>query len=394
MRADLVVDLVTAHFTGSNEDFSRICRQIAEAERAKGNEKVARQLLTLLSDPPAGLQGGSASLERPQPYRPSPSVTPWKPLASVPSKLSVESGLWTMEHPTIGLDDVAVPSDLRMRLERIAKELHSQQRLRDWGVKDVMRGIFCGPPGTGKTLAARAIAGASGRPLFILHLDAVLSSYLGETGKNIHAVFDEAVRAKALLFLDEVDALAKGRDDPHELGEMKRVVNTVLQNLDRTREVLPVIAATNHEEVLDHAIWRRLTDVLRFQLPAAQERERIAEIHLREIPADRREVGPGSIAALTEGMSGADVATLIRNAVRYAIVHHRAKLQREDLQAALQELRSNQRNREGSGDPDRVLEIVALREKGLKQREIGEKLGMSAATVNRRLKQWDSARSS
>lgn len=393
MRADLVVRLVSAHFDARNDEFAEICREIADAERAKGNERVARQLLSLCGSSRASLQGASASLEPPQPYRPSPGVGPWKPMGSSPSKLAVESGLWTVEHPALSLDDLAAPPELRARLERIAEELRDQDKLRAWGVHHVMRGIFCGPPGTGKTLAARAIAGASGRPLFVLHLDAVLSSYLGETGKNLHAVFDEAIRAGALLFLDEVDALAKGRDDPHELGEMKRVVNTVLQNLDRTREVLPVIAATNHEDVLDHAVWRRFTDVLRFQIPTAQERTRIAELHLAPIPSDRREVTPDVVAMLTEGMSGAEVATLIRNAVRHAIVHHRAKLQRADLNAALQELWSNQRNRDAApADADQILAIVALREKGLKQREIGERLGVSAATVNRRLKEWDSRR--
>ena len=117
--------------------------------------------------------------------------------------------------------------------------------------------LLSGPPGTGKSLLAGHIAAQLSRNLYVIRLDSVISSLLGDTAKNIRSVFDFVPARNAVLFLDEMDAIAKLRDDRHELGELKRVVNTVIQGLDALDPNAIVIAATNHPHLLDPAIWRR-----------------------------------------------------------------------------------------------------------------------------------------
>src|SRR5579863_3140015 len=117
--------------------------------------------------------------------------------------------------------------------------------------------LIAGPPGTGKTLLAGHIAAQLNRPLYTVRLDSVISSLLGDTAKNIRSFFDFVPIRGGILFLDEMDAIAKLRDDRQELGELKRVVNTVIQGLDSLDDHAVVIAATNHPQLLDSAIWRR-----------------------------------------------------------------------------------------------------------------------------------------
>ena len=130
-----------------------------------------------------------------------------------------------------------------------------------------------GPPGTGKSRLARFIAQELGLDLYIARLDGLISSFLGSTSKNIRALFDFAAKTPCILFLDEFDAIAKLRGDTQELGELKRVVNSFIQNLDTLGTQSIVIAATNHEELLDSAIWRRFSYRLALNFPTADLRE-------------------------------------------------------------------------------------------------------------------------
>ena len=127
--------------------------------------------------------------------------------------------------------------------------------------------LLSGPPGTGKSLLASHVAAQLDRPFYVARLDSVISSLLGDTAKNIRNVFDFVPRHDAVLLLDEMDAIAKLRDDRHELGELKRVVNTVIQGLDSLEETTVVVAATNHPHLLDSAIWRRFPYKIEMQLP-------------------------------------------------------------------------------------------------------------------------------
>lgn len=171
--------------------------------------------------------------------------------------------------------------------------------------------LLYGPPGCGKTSIARYIAAQTGLPLVTARLDSLVSSLLGSTAKNIRKVFDYAAKQESVLFLDEFDVVAKRRDDENELGELKRVVNSLLQNIDSFGEGSILIAATNHQDLLDPAVWRRFNKVIEVPLPANGELEAYAQRFIQPYMSTR--IKPKLYSAL-EGLSFSDLSTATKNA--------------------------------------------------------------------------------
>ena len=152
-------------------------------------------------------------------------------------------------------------------LNRLVEERRNMQSLLLASLEPTCTVLFTGPPGVGKTLAARWIARELGLPLMILDLSAVMSSFLGRTGANLRHVLDYAKSVDCVLLLDELDAIAKRRDDAGEIGELKRLVTVLLQQLDDWPSSGLLVAATNHSELLDPAVWRRFEQLIEFPLP-------------------------------------------------------------------------------------------------------------------------------
>lgn len=168
--------------------------------------------------------------------------------------------------------------------------------------------LLYGPPGCGKSLLAQHIAQRLGLPLYLARLDSLVSSFLGSTSKNLRAVFDYAARQPCILFLDEFDAVAKLRDDPHEMGELKRVVNSFLQAFDSHAKDIIVIAATNHDQLLDAAIWRRFQLTLNLRLPSTEQRLRLWSHHAESF--EWSDKVRQALTNLSEGLSGAQIVTI------------------------------------------------------------------------------------
>jgi hypothetical protein len=165
--------------------------------------------------------------------------------------------------------------------------------------------LMYGPPGTGKSRLARHIAMELGLELYVARLDGLISSFLGNTSKNIRALFDFAAKTPCILFLDEFDAIAKLRGDTQELGELKRVVNSFIQNLDTIGTQSIVVAATNHEELLDSAIWRRFSYRLALTFPSDQERKIMWDQFLNPMHFQPRDID--LLVDLSEGFTGSDI---------------------------------------------------------------------------------------
>jgi len=174
--------------------------------------------------------------------------------------------------PSSGRPEPIYNETLELALNGLVSEWQRTDVLRAMGVEPSHSSLFYGPPGTGKTLTAFMLAARLGLPVVNARIDGLVSSFLGTTARNIANLFDFANRYRCVLILDEFDALAKMRDDPHELGELKRVVNTLLQNLDARADRGLTIAITNHDGLLDPAVWRRFQNHIRIGLPDAQTR--------------------------------------------------------------------------------------------------------------------------
>ncbi len=199
------------------------------------------------------------------------------------------------------------------------EDARNHERLERAGVDAPIRLLMSGDPGTGKSLLASHIAAQLGRPLYVVRLDAVISSRLGETAKNVRGIFDFIPVRNAVLFLDEMDAIAKLRDDQQELGELKRVVNAVIQGLDTLTNDVIVIGATNHPHLLDPAIFRRFPYKLELGPPAEVTRAEMWRTFLR-----LSEVGDvadaETLARLSEGLTGADIQNISLSARRRAVL--------------------------------------------------------------------------
>lgn len=187
------------------------------------------------------------------------------------------------------------------------------------GVSARLALLLHGPPGTGKSLIAGHVAGALSMPFYVVRLDSLISSRLGETAKNIRGVFDYVPSRQAVLFLDEMDAIAKVRDDRHEHGELKRVVNTVLQGLDALPDDVITVAATNHPHLLDAAIWRRFPYEVEIGLPDYEARQGLWH-HFLYRGDDGKQKDIDLLARVSDELSGADIENIALAARRRAIL--------------------------------------------------------------------------
>lgn len=249
--------------------------------------------------------------------------------------------------------------------------------------------LMYGAPGTGKSRLARYIANELGLDLYVARLDGLISSFLGSTAKNIRALFDFAAKTPCVLFLDEFDAIAKVRGDDQEMGELKRVVNSFLQNLDSLGGQSIVLAATNHENLLDAAVWRRFTYRVSLDLPDAEQRQRMWGDFLGPVSFSERELT--LLADLSEGFTGSD----IREASARLRRRQMASGQPQSLKEIFPILRNLALDHQGTRfasqlqgkDPNALVHLLRARDDRLYSLAVlAELLGLSKATVHRMTK--------
>jgi len=256
------------------------------------------------------------------------------------------------------------------------------------GVAGSLSLLVYGPPGTGKSRVARFIAQELELELYVARLDGLISSFLGTTSKNIRALFDFAAKTPSVLFLDEFDAIAKLRGDSQELGELKRVVNSFIQNLDALGPQSIVVAATNHEDLLDSAVWRRFAYRLQLGFPSPPLRKQLWSQFLEGFEFDDRALN--LLLDLSEGFSGSDIQEVSRRLHRRRITTGKIP----NLKAAFEILRNigigeGEERRFLSAfkgrDPDDVARALRGRNPKLySHAAVAELLGVSKATAYRR----------
>lgn len=171
---------------------------------------------------------------------------------------------------TVSLDEVILDKENHKSILQLIKEFNYVEELTKYGLPVNNKILLKGSSGCGKTMTAKAIANALGKKILILNLSNVVCSKIGETSQNIKQVFDKAAREKTVLFLDEFDQIGKARGDDKDVGEMRRLVNTIIQLIDYFPDNALLICATNHAEIIDGALLRRFQLHLNFEMPSSE----------------------------------------------------------------------------------------------------------------------------
>lgn len=320
-RADLLKKLFESYQSRDDKAFRATADEMINEERKKQHPVLANELQRILAN-------GTRKLEHV--HGTGNSFDP------VPMDSERRTPLVTIRTPDRYFNDLVLRPDARGTLDRIMTEVRGWEILEANGLRPTRRLLFCGPSGCGKTAAAEAISAELGLPMLYVRFDSVVSSLLGETAANLRKVFDYASRGQWVVFFDEFDAIGRSRDDATEHGEIKRVVNSFLQLLDGFEGHSVVIAATNFEQVLDPAIWRRFDDVLRFDLPSPDSLEALVVLRLRPLQTQKKQ-----ITALVEALKGATFADAERacfDARKRCALDGSSTLRQEDVESAVTRL--------------------------------------------------------
>lgn len=370
MEVDKVVisELINAAMSADYTAVRRLGRDIARQLASQGDQEGAKWIQSILRKRGVPLQasGYAEALPRDTVSR-LPLVEEGQPLTT-PVILNDESN--------------AIISEFINDAKHI--DLLSEK-----GVSSRLGLLLYGSPGTGKSLLAGHVAALLDRPFYIARLDSLISSRLGETAKNIRGVFDYVPSKKAVLFLDEVDAIAKVRDDRHELGELKRVVNTVLQGLDSLTDDVITIAATNHPHLLDSAIWRRFPYKAEIDLPDGDARKKLW-LHFLYQDDKTQQNDAELLARVSDGLNGADIENIGLAARRRTILSGEEPPLVKVLLAVSKSSSSSARLI-SSNDPDtqakKTVSVLLSEKGGINQAEIARIVGVSRQMMSKYLKE-------
>jgi SpoVK/Ycf46/Vps4 family AAA+-type ATPase len=299
--AEQLKALIRSHGAGDDEHFRAIAMQIAAASAKKGNTQFAQELRGLLDE----LRRNQSPVGQP---RAVPIARPAGELAT----------LVTASYPNLRLADMVLTGEVRHHLTQVVEQYRQRDLLRSHGLSPKRKLLLVGPPGCGKTMSAAAVAGECGLPLMAVQLHGLITKYMGETAAKLHLVFDAMGRTPGVYLFDEFDAIGAERGARNDVGEIRRVLNSFLQFLERDDSDGIVIAATNFAGMLDKALFRRFDDIIRYSPPSATAIKQLVENRLA--PFGLADVKWRVIQAVARGLNHGEITRACEEAARQAVL--------------------------------------------------------------------------
>lgn len=320
-NGDQLKALFRSYAEGDDRHFYSVAMQMAAHEAKQGHGKLAEELRDLLDAAKSRRNAGAAGAA-------DGAIPLARPKGELASLLSVS-------YPSSRLSDMVLAQPLLAGLQRVLKEQRHLSKLRSHGLHPRRKLLLVGPSGTGKTMTAAALAGELGIPLFVVRLDALITKFMGESAAKLRQVFDAVASTRGVYFFDEFDAIGSQRGMANDVGEIRRILNSFLLMIEQDESSSVIVAATNHVDILDDALFRRFDDLVEYQLPSADEIRALLRMRLGSYLKSAK-----SISALTTeavGLSHAEITRAVGDAVKEAVMHDQVSVPADDVKILLQQ---------------------------------------------------------
>lgn len=315
--ADQLKALLRSHGAQDDERFYSVAMQVAAAASRKGQHRLAQELRDLVDE-------AREANQSPRSGRVVPVVRPKGDLA----------GLIDAAYPDTRLADMVLGDSSGSALARTVREYQLRDRLRSHGFEPNRKLLLVGPPGTGKTMSASALAGELRLPLFTTRIDGLITKFMGETAAKLRVIFDTIASTRGVYLFDEVDALAGNRQATNDVGEARRILNSFLQFVEQDGSDSVIVAATNHDHLLDAALFRRFQVTVQFDLPGVEDARKVMENRL--VALSTKEVEWPDVERAAVGLSHADITVACEDAAKATLMHDSKSIATSSLVSALQ----------------------------------------------------------
>lgn len=322
--SDQIKALIRSHVDRDDDRFLALALQVAAHEARQGHGRSAEEIKGLVDD-----------ARRKQSNRPG-----LRPVAIATPKGEL-AGLLAVSVPRTKLSDMVLAPDLRARLDQVLKEQRAEDKLLAFGLSPARKLLLVGPPGTGKTMTASALAGELGLPLYVIVLHSLITRFMGETAAKLRLVFDALAEQRGVYLFDEFDAIGAERAAGNDVGEIRRVLNSFLQFLEQDQSRSLIVAATNHSQALDAALFRRFDLVVEYGLPTDRDAENVVQNRLAPFETD--ELDWGSVCRASAGLSFAEIVSACDGAAKEAVLEDSTTISSGRLLAALASRRLGRR---------------------------------------------------
>jgi SpoVK/Ycf46/Vps4 family AAA+-type ATPase len=317
--SDQIKSLIKSFGDGDDIRFFASAMQIAAAEARQGHGNFANELKTLIED--ARKKRSSVEIEQGR-------------IVNMPASRREVHELIEVFKPRTGLSDMVLAGTTKKRIVKVIEEQKKWQLLKHHNLDPIRKLLVTGPPGTGKTMTAHVIAGELGIPLFVIRLDGLLSKYMGESIVKLRVIFDLMPSQRAVYLFDEFDSIGSSRQHGQDVGEIKRILNSFLINIEKDTSNSIIIAATNIPDALDPALFRRFDEIIKYPMPKIQDIIDTIKKNTKGYSFDKR-VNYKAIASDLEGINFSDIAKASQATIKEMILTESSKLHVDFLQEAL-----------------------------------------------------------